>query len=238
MSRSVDGALRELRRGVEAVPDAESESARRERIGGRVTELQRGLVRRDRARRLFGGLLLAAAAVVGSVVLMPGAPEPSIVMARDEVRVSVVGGRVLLRQDGATTSIGPGDVDVTRDAVVLTDGESAVLRLASRAALELTRASRVKLSARPSPEGTHHERVRLLAGRVDLDVPKLAPGEALAVETHDSLVEVRGTRFAVSVVEREPQGPFTQVDVSEGRVLIRLKDGVREVGAGQSSARA
>jgi hypothetical protein len=139
-----------------------------------------------------------------------------------------------VREGGAETSIGHGEMDVTQDAVVLTDGESAVLRLASRAALELTGASRVKLSARSAPAGGRHERVRLLAGRVALDVPKLAAGEALAVETHDSLVEVRGTRFAVSVVERAPQGPFTRVDVSEGRVLIRLNDDVREIGAGQS----
>ncbi len=234
MSHGVDGALRELRRGVEAVPDPESESARRERIGSRVSELQRGLVRRDRARRRFGGLLLAAAALAGAVVLVQSAGEPTIKMARDDVRVSVIGGRVLVREDGAETSIGQGEIDVAREAVVLTDGESAVVQLASRAALELTRASRVKLSARSSPAGGRHERVRLLAGRVALDVPKLAAGEALAVETHDSLVEVRGTRFAVSVVERAPQEPFTRVDVSEGRVLIRLDDGVREVAAGQS----
>lgn len=234
MSRSVDGALRELRRGVEAVPDPQSESARRERIGGRLTELQGALARRDRARRRFGGVLLAAAAIAGGVVLLRGSGEPTITLSRDEVRVSVVGGRVIVRDDGAASSIGEGEVGVTSDAVLATEGDSARLQLASKAALALTRASRVKLSVRPSAAGGRHERVRLLAGRVDLDVPKLADGEALAVETHDSVVEVRGTRFAVSLVERAPLEPFTQVDVSEGRVLIRRGDGVREVSAGQS----
>jgi hypothetical protein len=234
MSRSLDGALRELRRGVDAVPDTENERARRERIGGSVTQLQRALVRRDRSRRRLGGALLAAAALVAlAVTLMHDAEEPTIAMAPDAVRVNVVGGRVSVRDGDTVTSIAGGDIAVARDTVIAAEGSAAVLRLQSSAALELTRASRVRLSASPAPGG-RRERVRLLAGRVDLDVPKLASGAALAVETPDAVVEVRGTRFAVSLVERAPLAPFTRVDVSEGRVRIQLDDGVREVGAGET----
>lgn len=236
MSQRLDGALRELRRGVSAVPDPESDSVRRDRVAARVLEVQRDLMRRDRSRRRAVGALLAAAAVVVAVVLLlRPRSEPDIAMAPERALVHVVSGRVSVQDASGVTSVDRGDVSVARDAVVATEREAASLRLMSRAALALSSATEVSLSVTEPRAGARRERVRLISGRVDLDVPKLGPGEELAIETREAVVEVRGTRFSVSRVEREPpHAASTRVDVSEGKVRIQLRDGVRELAAGQS----
>jgi hypothetical protein len=65
---------------------------------------------------------------------------------------------------------------------------------------------------------------RLARGAVSAHVTKLRAGERFVVATSDAEVEVRGTRFQVSVVPRDEacgQGVVTRVDVSEGVVVVR-----------------
>jgi hypothetical protein len=72
-------------------------------------------------------------------------------------------------------------------------------------------------------EGTT-QRLDVEAGSVELHVAKLAPDHRFIVGTPDSEVEVRGTRFTVSVVAPDPScgaGVRTRVGVTEGVVVVR-----------------
>jgi hypothetical protein len=80
------------------------------------------------------------------------------------------------------------------------------------------------------------QRFDLAAGRVVAQVAKLGPGGRFIVATPDSEVEVKGTRFEVSVgSEPSPCGPpvRTRVIVHEGVVAVRHAGDVVELGAGR-----
>ncbi len=65
---------------------------------------------------------------------------------------------------------------------------------------------------------------RLARGAVSAHVTKLKAGERFVVATQDAEVEVRGTRFQVTVVPPDEacgQGVVTRVAVSEGVVVVR-----------------
>ena len=65
---------------------------------------------------------------------------------------------------------------------------------------------------------------RLARGAVSAHVTKLKTGERFVVATPDAEVEVRGTRFQVTVVPPDEacgQGVVTRVAVSEGVVVVR-----------------
>jgi hypothetical protein len=209
MSHEAESALRELRRGVWAVPDAETEAERRVHIAARVLELQRELALRSARRRLYGLGLAAAALLFGGVF-----------------------GWFLLGAEPATPLHWLGRE--TSELVVTKADESVELRLASNTALSVAPASELALSRREPAEGGLDERVELRAGSVTLSVPKLGPRDRLAVETRDARVEVRGTHFSVRVVDRSPLAPYTEVKVSEGSVLVRAAGRSHLVGATQS----
>ena len=237
MNQRLDFALRELRRGVSVVPDPELDTERRALIAARISGLQRELSSRDQTRQRYGRLLAAAALVLGvGVGLVWSITDPSndVVMTRDRVRVNVMSGHASVRAGNNLHSLGLGEVELPGDAVVVADAETTTLHLASRSALELAPTSEVGLVARPLPRGGVSERVHLLKGRVRLAVPKLGRDDALSVQTADTVVEVRGTHFSVSLVERPPLAAFTLVDVDEGRVQIRHGAEVRELAAGES----
>jgi len=65
---------------------------------------------------------------------------------------------------------------------------------------------------------------RLARGAVSAHVTKLKAGERFVVATSDAEIEVRGTRFQVTVVPADEacgQGVVTRVSVSEGVVVVR-----------------
>jgi hypothetical protein len=78
--------------------------------------------------------------------------------------------------------------------------------------------------------------VRLDSGSVDLHVAKLGVGQRFLVDTPDAEVEVRGTRFRVSVVPADPscgRGTWTRVVVTEGVVEVRHAGAEARVAAGE-----
>jgi ferric-dicitrate binding protein FerR (iron transport regulator) len=86
-------------------------------------------------------------------------------------------------------------------------------------AAELPSGAKVRLDGgelRLVPGAPGEERLHLAAGAVSVEVPKLAPGHALAVETPDAEIRVHGTRFQVT---RDRRG--TSVSVIEGLVEVR-----------------
>jgi hypothetical protein len=237
MTHKPEEALRELCRGVFPAPDPEQEAARRERIAARVMDLQRQLGAQRQRRRRFG-YALALAALVGGVCAVAlflssalGKRAPSLVESADVVQL--VAGRASLSDSSGLASLAPGRLEVSNDAVLVTRAdEGAEFRLSSQTALQVAPASTVGLARNTAGLGGFEERVRLRAGSVSLVVPKLGSRGKVSVETRDALVEVHGTRFSVRVVERAPLDPFTEVDVREGRVLVRSGELSRFLGAG------
>jgi ferric-dicitrate binding protein FerR (iron transport regulator) len=76
---------------------------------------------------------------------------------------------------------------------------------------------------------------RLARGAVSAHVTKLKAGERFVIATSDAEVEVRGTRFQVTVVPADEacgQGVVTRVAVSEGVVVVRSRGGEARVEAG------
>ncbi|MEO8181900.1 MAG: FecR family protein [Deltaproteobacteria bacterium] len=239
MSQKPESSLRELRRGVWPVADPETEQRRREHIAGRIVALNRQLAEGSlRERRHRGWLALAA--LVGSLCVLwvflrapngtPGA-APQAALAG----VRLMSGAASLSRGGVLSALdaSPLDDSVGEPIVVTRADQAAELRLSSETALKLEAASEVGLERRETPRG-FEERVRLRTGAVALSVPKLGQRGKVAVETRDSWIEVHGTQFSVRWVERPPLASFTLVQVKEGKVLVRSRDGAsRFLGAGE-----
>src|SRR4029079_14255511 len=143
-----------------------------------------------------------------------------------EPGVRLVAGEASVSRGGvlAPLAAGPLDLSAGEPILITRADQQAELRLSSDTDLQLAAASRVALQRRDTPRG-FEERVLLHAGSVALRVPKLGQRGQLAVETADSSVEVHGTQFSVRWVERPPLAPFTEVQVKEGKVLVRSRDG-------------
>jgi hypothetical protein len=78
--------------------------------------------------------------------------------------------------------------------------------------------------------------LHLGAGWVDLHVAKLGPNARFIVDTSDAEVEVRGTRFRVSIAHPDAacgRGTPTRVAVTEGVVVVRQGGVEARVGAGE-----
>ena len=78
--------------------------------------------------------------------------------------------------------------------------------------------------------------LRLNAGWIDLHVAKLADNQKFLVDTPDSEVEVRGTRFRVTLARADAScgnGTTTRVVVTEGVVVVRHANVESRVAAGE-----
>ena len=81
------------------------------------------------------------------------------------------------------------------------------------------------------------QRFDLDSGTLEADVAQVAPGGRFVVATDDTEVEVRGTRFEVTVVPTPSAcAPFvrTQVMVQEGVVAVRFAGGEVRLSAGSA----
>jgi len=111
-------------------------------------------------------------------------------------------------------------------------GGGAALRLSTGTELKLDGESRLTLQARGSLQ-----HFSLKSGGLQASVAKLAPGERFVVETPDAQVEVRGTRFHVSVLAAaqscSPE-TLTRLEVQEGVVEVRWSGQLMRVRAGES----
>lgn len=95
--------------------------------------------------------------------------------------------------------------------IALTGADGTTLEVDPRSELQLVRADVERW-------------FRLARGAVSAHVTKLKAGERFVVATPDAEVEVRGTRFQVTVVPSDEacgQGVVTRVAVSEGVVVVR-----------------
>lgn len=239
MTDPASRALKQLRGGVLPVLDAASETERRERIAARVLAVSRELSARQQQRRRVGWSLALAALVGGACTLLLwlspgwGPAMPTAAGVSSEVRL--VAGHVDVRDGAGLAPLAAGESALSESSLLVTPAEeSAELLLESDTALSVAPSSQVGISRqRPTPE-VFEERVRLRTGRVALRVPKLGTRGKVSVETPDALVEVHGTQFSVRVVEQAARAPYTEVQVREGRVLVRSGDQSRFLIAGDS----
>jgi FecR protein len=142
-----------------------------------------------------------SAAPVAAIVAHPVGGSSSVVvsgmqLALDDGRPVAAGSRVVTPADGrATLSFATGSTVLLREGTDMTVG------------------------------GDGDDQVlRLDAGSIELHVAKVKPGGRFLVDTVDSEVEVRGTRFRVAVVPGDATcgaGARTRVAVTEGVVVVR-----------------
>lgn len=169
-------------------------------------------------RRIYVGAaaMLAVAASVAFVVRNKP-HDPSLPLATVEGSASVV------YSTGSNGELRPGDhvVSPGEGAVVLKSGTR--VSLAPHSDVAITSVGKtVALDVR--------------AGLARFDVTKLATGERFLVRTIDSEIEVRGTKFSVSLVAPEARcgASPTRVVVSEGIVSVRHGGSELQLHAGDS----
>jgi ferric-dicitrate binding protein FerR (iron transport regulator) len=112
-----------------------------------------------------------------------------------------------------------------------TEAKGAHLALGERVRVDLAEHSRLRLT---QLDAARHV-VELARGRVDVEVARRAgiPRE-FAVESPDSLVEVKGTGFTVEVRHTSDGRPFTSVEVRHGLVVVTNRGERHELSAGMT----
>ena len=115
-------------------------------------------------------------------------------------------------------------------------------RLPTGAIVEVGPSARLRFEAAGHDAATR-DRVGLVAGRIEVQVPKLASGDEVRVQTDEATVVVHGTKFAVerlgganaNTSANTSQRPGeTRVTVTEGIVEVDTDQGVRMLTAGMT----
>jgi hypothetical protein len=197
-----------------------------------------------RGRRRFVPWLLVGVAAAGAVLFVAGWPgrRPDGTVAN--------GGRVATdapRLPGLAVTAVSGDgvsiaaADGVRDAAPgdrIVAGTSVRVPSAGDLLLALDTGTRLRFGASTAARVTAlgvTQRFDLEAGTVEAEVAKLPMGGRFLIATTDAEVEVKGTRFEVTV-SPEPSscGPFvrTHVVVREGVVAVRFRGGEVRLPAG------
>jgi hypothetical protein len=230
--------LREARAGggAHAAPPPEPEIAA-------IADAIRAGARRRRVRAVVasGAALVAAAAAAlllvqprshgpGPIARSGAAPEPSTTRAAPATAAR--GAFTVARAVGASFASGDGARPATAgaafasgetivsgaEAVALAGDDGTEVRVAPRSEVALVRADVVRW-------------FQLQSGSLEAHVTKLGAGERFVVATPDRQVEVRGTRFRVSLAPADEAcggGSVTRVAVDEGVVTVRAAGGGEE----------
>jgi hypothetical protein len=182
--------------------------------------------RRRRQARLWSVGCAAAAAIVlaslGGYRLArrgPSAAQAPASSSTAEIVAHPVSGGSSVVVSGAQAPLDDGRLLGAGSRVVTPANGRAMLSFSTGSTVLLREGTDMTVAA----EGAT-QRLALDAGSVELHVAKLAPDHRFIVATPDTEVEVRGTRFAVSVVTPDPEcgsGVRTRVAVTEGVVVVR-----------------
>ncbi len=234
-ARLASVALAQVNQAAPPPPDPEDREAA-------IVTLAREISSRARKRRLGRWIAssvavaaVAAAAFVAPRLLVhhaaPMAAPPAMPALAAQIIAHPVGGGSKVVVSGAQ---GPLDADRALPAgsrVVTPANGRAMLSFATGTSVTLREGADLTVAA----EGTAQV-LRLDSGSVDLHVAKLAPDERFRVDTSDSQVEVRGTKFRVSIVTPElgcGAGTRTRVAVTEGVVVVRHEGREERIAAGE-----
>jgi ferric-dicitrate binding protein FerR (iron transport regulator) len=213
------------------LPRATPDLVERERS---IATIERAIRARTRRRRWLGvGSALAVAAallLVAQITLLSRAGAP--VSERVLIKVSPSGKGAALQVGDVTSPVLSRVVVETGQRIETPVGGGAALQLSTGTSMTLAGSTAFRVDSQSADE-----RFSLQRGELSAHVAKLTHGQRFIVTTPDAEVEVRGTRFRLSVLA-EPEscgaGTRTRLEVSEGVVEIRTSGGVIDVKAGES----
>jgi hypothetical protein len=215
-------------RQVQPTLETPSQVARRRRsVVARLEELALERVtnrRLSRRWRVWGTVALAAAVILclglGWMVRDRVQSVPSRVAAATVLSVS--GTVNVLHEGRARTLTGSGEAQLGTYDVLEASARSQARLLSRRGVLVgLSPLSSMRFVVGPQ-QSELAERIELLAGRVDVEVPEGAVRESFSVRTPTALVLVHGTRFSVELTHNpDAEQPVTSVHVTRGRVLVQ-----------------
>jgi ferric-dicitrate binding protein FerR (iron transport regulator) len=211
-------------------------------LGDRAADLaalERELLARARGRRRAWPALAGLAAAAGVALLVtwhrsaPAREPHPAASAKHPPSLSIAmlegaGASIELGELARPVAVGEGVVAGTRLAVPL--GAGVTLSLVTGTRIDVGGGTAVRVV-----ELGDVQRFDLAGGTLAAKVAKLGPGGRFIITTPDAEVEVKGTRFEVSVGrDPSPCGPAvrTRVDVQEGVVAVRYASNELRVAAG------
>jgi hypothetical protein len=224
---------------VPAMAASEAE-ALRERVT-RALEEGRGRAWRAAAPRAvdpWRPWLLFAAAASLPIAIWAAASKLHAVEGRPAgaaIVIAVVGQAAIAHGDVERSIAGTAGASLCEGEELRTGPESgARASLPTGAFVEVGPSARLRFEAAGGGTGTR-DRLELVAGRVQLQVPKLAAGDDLRVRTAGAVVIVHGTRFSVEHLVAAGASPGeTRVSVTEGVVAVESSGGERRLVAGMN----
>jgi ferric-dicitrate binding protein FerR (iron transport regulator) len=220
----------------DAAVEGPSEASRAQAIEAiaRALEGRRAAMRAARLRRTIGMAAAAAVLLVGAGFAAKRGLHPVAVAAGTENQVSLQeqgAGGESQRADGSKGAFGS-DVSLGQGSRVLASAGGTVhLAFATGTELDLSEKGTLEVAETGSTQAFKLER-----GSVSAHVAKLPQGKRFLVRTSDAEVEVRGTRFSVTVAQPASceNGTSTRVAVQEGVVVVRGTSGEVTLRAGDS----
>lgn len=198
-----------------------------------IAEALRARARRERMIRWSTGLGVAAAVALAALGAARHMTRHDAIASRPSNSGAQAVQIVAHGVTGATSVLFSGAQAPLADESPVPQGSRLVTPANGRATLAFSTGTNVVVG-----EGSDmslggdgaHQVLRLSAGSIDLHVAKLTAEQRFVVGTSDAEVEVRGTRFHVSIVRPDPacgHGTPTRVAVTEGVVVVR-HDGIED----------
>jgi FecR protein len=196
----------------------------------------RGRVIRPATDRWRPWLLFAAAASLpvaiwgASTRLHMGGERPP-----SEAFVTAVGAAAIVRGDAERSIAGVASAALREgDELRTSAAGGARATLPTGATVDVGPSARLRFRASGAATSTR-DHLELVEGRVQLQVPKLAAGDDLRVQTVGAVVIVHGTKFAVEhVMAVGASCAETRVSVTEGVVGVEWSGGERKLTMGMS----
>ena len=223
-----------VQQSVPALPSVEARQLREKMIRGIEVHRERVVDERRRSARRRAWLLFAAAACLPVAIWASAAHIYGRPTRLDAAWVSSLAGETEIARGGVEQAVagaesaplGPGDE--------LRTGPDASARasLPTGAVVDVGPWARLRFAATGSGAAVR-DRLELVAGRIEVRVPKLRAGDEVRVRTEDATVVVHGTRFSVERTAAAGGQPgATHVTVNEGVVAVETRSGERTLTAG------
>jgi hypothetical protein len=198
-----------------------------------VRELPRQRRNRTRARALTSAAAAAALLALGGGAWKIGQPGADLAQAgQPALELRELAGMVLLEGTTGKRRLERGaELALPLEGQLRVEpGGSAELRTDGGVSLALAESSVVLLNELGNAS---QKRLRLLAGEVTCQVPRLAQNESFAVVTPSARVVVHGTVFRVRVNDATARDG-TCVEVTEGAVIVHHDSGQIALNSGES----
>ncbi len=158
-------------------------------------------------------------------------------VAQDGVVVTAVAGSSEIERGGAARPLSVSSPAPLQESDELSTGQDGVARasLPTGAVVQVGPQSTLRLAkAGERRRGPVRDRVELLRGKIDVQVPRLLGGDELSVDSAGITVVVHGTRFSMERTAWAGRAEETRIDVMEGKVAVYFGHGERLLLAGES----